>query len=245
MPVALSTMHTDVEWTNPVRKTGTSDRDVPAEMPTALSLGGFLRQLHPFSTRQHFARNEVIFRDGDKAESVYRMISGTVRLCRHMPSGTRQILDFVMEGEMIGIAGYNEHPFSAEAVTPVTLTAYPRHKFDDFVESMPAMRAHLTSLLTSDLATTGEHLPVSASQSAKQRLATFLVRLAERTDTDPGERLELPMGRLDIADHLGVTTEALCRAIAALRDERILVVPNSNQLIVSNIVALKTLAADA
>jgi CRP-like cAMP-binding protein len=53
------------------------------------------------------------------------------------------------------------------------------------------------------------------------------------------------MGRLDIADHLGMTIETLCRAIAALRDERIIVVPNSNQLILSNVAALRALAADA
>lgn len=245
MPVALSTTRTLRESVVPVRGLAKSDCDPQLDLPGASSLGGFLRKLHQFSTRQHYARNEVIFHEGDNADFVYRTISGTVRLCRHAPSGARHIADFVMEGEMIAIPGYGEHPFSAEAVTPVTLTAYHRPGFERLVESKPAMRALLMLLLTSDLLTTHQHLFVLGCQPAKQRLAAFLVRLADRTDTLAGERLELAMGRLDIADHLGMTIETLCRAIAALRDERIIVVPNSNQLILSNVAALQALAADA
>jgi CRP-like cAMP-binding protein len=187
----------------------------------------------------------VICREDDTADFVYRTISGTVRLTRHAPDGARYVADFVMEGELIGLAGYSEHPFSAEAVTSVTLSAYSRQKFERFVESKPALRTHLVSLLTSDLPATRQHSVIQSCQSAKRRLAAFLVRLAERTDTATGERLELPMGRIDIADHLGMTIETLCRAIGALRDERIIAVPNSNQLILSNVGALLTLAADA
>ncbi len=57
-------------------------------------------------------------------------------------------------------------------------------------------------------------------------------------------RLDLPMGRQDIADHLGLTIETVCRAIAALRSDRILIVPNAHQLILSNVAALRALAAD-
>ena len=245
MPVALSTTRTRRESVVPVRGRAKSDCDPQLDVKGASSVGGFLRELHQFSTRQHYVRNEVIFHEGDNADFVYRTISGTVRLCRHAPSGARHIADFVMEGEVIGVPGYGEHPFSAEAVTPVTLTAYPRPSFERLVESKPALRAHIMSLLTSDLRSTHQHLFVLGCQPAKQRLAAFLVRLAERTDTETGERLELAMGRLDIADHLGMTIETLCRAIAALRDERIIVVPNSNQLILSNVTALQALAADA
>jgi CRP-like cAMP-binding protein len=213
------------------------------ESPTSVSLGFHLRQLQPFSTRQHFDRNETIFLEGERAERVYRVISGMVRVCRHAPNGARHIADFVLPGELIGIGEFTEHPYTAEAVTPVALTAYTRTSFERLMSSTPAVRVQLVSLLSKTLLATQQQLFVLGCQTAKQRLASFLLRLADRTDVTAGERLDLAMGRLDIADHLGMTIETVCRAIAALRDARVITVPNSHQLILNDLRALRALSA--
>jgi len=135
------------------------------------------------------------------------------------------------------------HPYTAEAVTPVTLTAYTRTSFERLMSSTPAVRVQLVSLLSKTLLATQQQLFVLGCQTAKQRLASFLLRLADRTDVRAGERLDLAMGRLDIADHLGMTIETVCRAIAALRDARVITVPNSHQLILNDLRALRALSA--
>jgi len=211
----------------------------------APSLALYLRQLHPSSTRQHFGRNEIMFQEGDRAERVYRVISGTVRLCRHAANGTRHIADFVLPGELIGFDERTTHPFTAEAVTPVTLLSYARSSFDRLVASTPAVRAHLVSLLTANLRAAEQQAFVLGAHTAKQRVASFLLRLAGREDAMAGERLDVPMSRNDIADYLGMTIETVCRALAALRDENIVTVPNSHQFILNDVGALRAIAVDA
>ncbi len=245
MPMTLSVARTQPRPDSVVRRARQTGADAQNEIPVSASLGAYLRELQPFGKRQHFERNETIFHEGDRADRVYRVISGMVRICRHTPGGARHIADFILPGELIGFAEYADHPFSAEAVTPVTLTGYTRNSFERLVATTPVVRMQLVSLLTENLLSTQKQLFILGCQPAKQRVASFLLRLADRADVTAGERLDLAMGRLDIADHLGMAIETVCRIIAALRDDRIITVPYSHQLILNDLRALRALAFES
>jgi CRP-like cAMP-binding protein len=211
----------------------------------ASTLGTLLQELRLSGIRLDFRRNQTIFSEGDRADFVYKIISGVARICRHTSNGDRHITDFALPGELIAFAECSEHTFTAETVTPVTVTSYRRGSFDRLVETNLEVRTQLYSLLTASLLSSHHQLFVLGCQSAKERLASFLIRLANRTFVGAGQRLELAMGRHDIADHLGLTIETVCRAIAALKNEQLIIVPNSHQLILNNLAALRVLAIAA
>jgi CRP-like cAMP-binding protein len=50
------------------------------------------------------------------------------------------------------------------------------------------------------------------------------------------------MGRQDIASHLGLTIETVCRAISELKREGAITTPNLHELILNNLGALRALA---
>ena len=81
-------------------------------------------------------------------------------------------------------------------------------------------------------------------QAAKERVASFLLLLAERSDAEEGEAFETPMSRQDIADYLGLTIETVCRALSDLKRARLIAIPNVHQIVINDREALQE-AADS
>jgi CRP-like cAMP-binding protein len=66
--------------------------------------------------------------------------------------------------------------------------------------------------------------------------------LADSCNAMPGDRVDLPMGRQDIASHLGLTIETVCRAITELKRDGSVIIPTLNQFILKDPHALRMLA---
>jgi len=216
----------------------------PGGMPAPVTLADQLERIDAHGAKLQFTRNEPIFNQDDPADQVFRIISGTVRLCRYMPDGRRYIVDFLLPGDLMGFVESPDLPVGAEAVTDVTLMAFPRACFDQLAEQNPDVRAQLLRHLSCNLLTAQQHLFVLGCQKARERVASFLLRLADRVGASCGDRLDLPMSRQDIADHLGLTIETISRTITGLRSTGAVLVPNTHQIVLRDKAALRALAAE-
>jgi CRP-like cAMP-binding protein len=200
-----------------------------------------LHRLRFLSMRLHFQRNEPIFGEGDAASHIYTLLNGCVRLCRHVKDGRRHVSEFLFAGDSFGLCERTTYAFAAEAVGPVTVSACPRSYFEHLSDDNPNLRSDLLLHLADRLSAAQQHLFVISCQNAKERLASFLVRMSQRNNLY-GDRLDVPMGRQDIADHLGLTIETICRAIASLKKDGIVEVPNAHQFVLKDMDALGALA---
>jgi CRP/FNR family nitrogen fixation transcriptional regulator len=201
-----------------------------------------LRGIEQFSARARFAKNETIFNEGDNVGHAYKIVRGMVRLCKHTQDGRRQIADFLLPDTIFGIIDRGEYGFSAEAVTDVVLIAYPRIQIDRLSATTAGVADRIFAVLTEQFMAMQRHLVVLGCQSAKERVASFLLLLTDRSGAKPGDCLDLPMGRQDIASHLGLTIETVCRAITELKREGLIAVPSLNQIVVNDSQALRALA---
>jgi CRP-like cAMP-binding protein len=242
MPISLSAARNEPNAPSDrftaIHSSSYRDPDVP------VTLNDHLRTLHSYSTRHHYRRGESIFTEGEPADRVYKIIFGTVRLCRYSPGGRRHITDFMLAGDLVGFLECADHPMTAEAVEDATLISYPRVCVDRLAASNPEIRTRVLCHLSANLLEAQQHLFVLGCQTAKERLASFLTRLADRIDLVPGETLDLPMGRQDIADHLGMTIETVCRTISMLKNEGTVAVPSSHEIVLNDMAALRVLAVE-
>lgn len=212
--------------------------------PPPITLSDYLQSIQHYGARQHFQRNETVFNQDDPANQVYRIVSGAVRLCRHMPDGRRCIVDFLLPGDVMGFVESPDQPVSAEAVVETTLISYPRLCFDRLAKESVAVRSQLLCHLSANLLSAQQHMFVLGCQKAKERMASFLLRLADRLDIYEGDRLDLTMSRQDIADHLGLTIETISRTLTSLRSDETILIPNSHQIVLRSMTALRLLAAE-
>ena len=210
-----------------------SDTPLPAEDGLALQHIG---------TTVRMARNEIIFSEGDPATYAYKVTSGAVRLCRHMNDGRRHIAQFSFPGDFFSVMELEQHSFTAEAVNDVVLVRYPQIHLSALSDQNPEVGRHFIALLSHRLCELENHLTVLGRQNAKERVATFLLTLAERVGVEQSDLVDAPMNRHDIADYLGLTNETVCRILSEFRRERVIGTPNLRQFTLLNVDALQTLA---
>jgi CRP/FNR family nitrogen fixation transcriptional regulator len=191
---------------------GTSQRSsVPAAPPDALDV------LEQFGTTIRVKREQEIHPQGEGVHFCYRVLRGCIRTVGLMEDGRRQVGEFLMAGDLLGFDALETYDFAAEAVSDTVLRRYPRRMVDALAERSVFLTRRLRDLTSISLRTANARLVLLGRKTASERLANFLLEMSERLPGESPDVLELPMSRTDIADHLGLTIETVCRVLAHLR----------------------------
>jgi CRP-like cAMP-binding protein len=231
--------------TAPVRSTNASKSAIAASAlmgTTAAGADDGLRALAQIGTKVRIARNETIFNEGDDAAFTYKVVSGAVRLCKHTSNGRRQIADFLLAGDFFGFLQFGQYSFTAEAVSDVVVIAYPQRQVEQLSATTPSLGRKILVLLSQRLLGMQDHLVMLGRQAAKQKVASFLLLLAERSEAEDGESFDVPMSRQDIADYLGLTVETVCRSLSDLKRTHLIRIPSTHQIAIDDSDGLRATA---
>ena len=90
------------------------------------------------------------------------------------------------------------------------------------------------------LAAACERMVVLGHMTAMERIASFLLQLAERRADGC---ISLPMTRADIGDYLGLTLETISRALSQLHGEGVLGFSGARQIVLRNRQRLRSMDA--
>jgi CRP/FNR family nitrogen fixation transcriptional regulator len=183
-----------------------------------------------------FARNEEIFGEEEPADFVYKVVSGAVRTTRLLSDGRRQIGAFHLAGDVFGLERGETHRFSAEALTNSEIILVRRAALDRAAEQDCAVARELWALTSRDLERVEDHMLVLSRKNAAERVASFLLKLADRGGS--ANVIELPMSRSDIADHLGLTIETVSRTLTQFERDAVISLPSTRRVLVNNRAAL-------
>lgn len=204
--------------------------------------GASIPQLNAIGSVTHFEANETIFAEGDTAAYIYRILSGGVRLCKLLADGRRQITEFSLSGDHFGFELGEEHTITAEALGPVVALRCPKARLERLERERQDVSQSLRHMLRRELSSAQNHLLMLGRQTAKERVASFLLLMAERHKADDCAAIDIPMSCQDMADYLGLTIETVCRALSDLKRARIISIPNRHQIVVRNADVLESMA---
>jgi CRP/FNR family transcriptional regulator, anaerobic regulatory protein len=206
-----------------------------------------IERLEQVGRTQKVHAGAIIVYEGDEVEDCIKVVGGAVRLSKMTVDGRRQVLDFRVPGEFLGVPGLDRHACTAEAIGEVTLRRYPRRQLEALVEDQPRLAKQLLAIAARELRAAQEQMLLLGRKHAHERVASFLLRMASLAPgmAGPGAAFELPMSRGDIADHLGLTVETVSRAFTALRRDGIIALPRPNQVVLLRPAALNELADGA
>lgn len=185
------------------------------------------------------AADREIYAEGDETDYFYKVTEGTVRTCRFLSDGRRQIDAFHMDGEVFGLEAGGDHRMTAEAVTDCALIAYRRRGLEAMLFQDDLLSQWFFSHAMTAMASTREHSLLLARASAVQKIAAFLQEIAQRQSSK--NVVDLAMSRQDIADYLGLTIETVSRTLSHLERDKTIALPAARHVVLQDRRALQAL----
>ncbi|TMJ26721.1 MAG: Crp/Fnr family transcriptional regulator [Alphaproteobacteria bacterium] len=184
-----------------------------------------LAHLLSLGRRQRWNKGQLMFQAGDPMGYFYKVTKGIALIFRSLQDGRRQIVGVHSIGDLCGYlekdATYN---FSGVALTDVEACSFHRRRFDDLVARNPDLGSALANDMSDKLKRAAEHMAVLGQLKSTERVAYFLLQLAEvyNRKMAQSEPLQLHLTREQIADHLGLRLETVSRSFTVLKNNRLI-----------------------
>ena len=203
-----------------------------------------LREMAAIVQSVELEAGQPLFDEGEKADFVFNVTAGCVKVYKLLPDGRRQVTGFLFAGDFLGLANQDFYAFSAEAVSPATLCRFQRGKLEGAMERFPQLEKRLLGVASHELAVAQEQMLLLGRKTAKERLASFLIRLSRGAERrgQPASPVRLPMTRADIGDYLGLTTETVSRVMTHLKGQGTISLLPNGQVDLGDLETLEDLA---
>lgn len=191
-----------------------------------------------------FSAGQDIFEDGERADEVFNLISGCVRLFRLIADGRRQVIGFILPGEYFGLITAEHYPYFAEAVIESRACRFQRAELEGVAERHPQLQRRMLQMAWDEVARMQEQLLLLGRKTPRERIASFLLALSERYLRlgQPENPLIIAMSRSDIADYLGLAVETVSRNFTKLKNDGVILLPESSRVILQDRESLVALA---
>lgn len=165
--------------------------------------------------------------EGDHSAYVYTVVSGWGFRFKTLEDGRRQILNYIMPGDLIGMqsALMDEMQHSAQAISPMTMCVFERRRLPDLYRTQPGLAFDITWLTARTEGVLDENLLTVGRRTALERVAFLLVFLYRRA-RDSGLSVNggagIPLTQQHIADTLGMSLVHTNKTLRKLSARRLL-----------------------
>ncbi|AMM26631.1 Crp/Fnr family transcriptional regulator [Variovorax sp. PAMC 28711] len=141
---------------------------------------------------------------------LYTLYSGWAFRYKTLSDGRRQILNFLVPGDFIGLQDEfaEGQTHGVEAATGVTLCAFSRERLWDMFHTQPRIGYDITWLTARQEKMVDDNLVTAGRRNATERVAMLLMHLFRRAQHVGLERdgwVEFPFNQQHIADALGLS----------------------------------------
>jgi CRP/FNR family cyclic AMP-dependent transcriptional regulator len=174
-------------------------------------------QLCRYAKHSMLKRGSTLFSKGDPGNSLYAVISGTVKMSISSPDGRNAILNIVGPGEIFGeIALLDQQPRSTDAIanSNCELFVIDRRDFIPFVKAQPTLAMKFIELLCERLRSTSDQVEQIILLHLPGRLASALLRLSEK-DTSAAQGRTIVITQQEISEMVGMTRESINKQLRA------------------------------
>jgi CRP/FNR family transcriptional regulator, anaerobic regulatory protein len=210
-----------------------------------------LSEANSVSYRKVVPQGGVILREGDPVAWCGVIVSGVVKLVKTSLDGRQQIVGLQFGSEFLGQPFEQSWRLSAEAATDVDICCFSQGAFDGLRGRNPAFEGALLRDAMGSLDSARDWMFVLGRKTAEEKLASFLVYIAERLGRAKGSPPlvegvvfdgELPLSRTEISQFLGLRIETVSRQFRKLKSLGVVDTNGNRGLKILNLERLKELS---
>jgi len=204
-----------------------------------------LQALAKVAREERVRARQYVFMEGDPATWFCLVVEGRVKIFRQSKAGKDVVLELLGPGEAFGGVAVIErrpYPASAQATEASTILKIPQAAIAGVAERHPSMIREMALMIGRRLRAAHDSVTSLAVDPVEARLASTLLRLAEREGTKSRDGLTLPfhLTRQSLADMTGTTVETAIRVLGRWQREG-LIREEGQRLVLADVEALRAL----
>ncbi|MBI1307366.1 MAG: response regulator [Bacteroidetes bacterium] len=183
-----------------------------------------------------FAKKESVYREGDTANYVYKLVSGKIKLIRYSDDGKEMVIDLLKPGEFFGYWSVLQNEPSgegAETLEAATIEYIPREEFLRAIEEDVTVAGKFIKLLSNNLLAKEYKIVELAYNSVRKRVANALVSLADKYTTDKSKPFSMAVSRETLAGIAGTSIESSIRMLSEFKQDGLVDVDKANITIIN------------
>mgnify|MGYP002778737327 CR=1 FL=1 len=227
--------------------------------PAALAAMPFLAGLAPEAVAdiaaagrtRRLARDEVLFAQDTPATALHLILQGRLKVVRDTPEGERTTLRFLGPGEPAGVLALlgpeRRYPATAVAATDLVLLSWEGAALRGVTARHPTLAAAALGAMAGRTEEAHARLHELGRDRVERRLALAVLRLLRQAgvrETDGATRIDIPLGRQDLAEMAGTTLATTSRVLSAWEAAGILAEGGRLKVVVRDHAALERIAAE-
>ncbi len=165
--------------------------------------------------------------EGSNSPHLYTVLEGWGFRYKSLPDGRRQILNFILPGDLIGLQGslLNEMAHSIETLSDMVLCVFERDGLYNLFKSSPSLGYDITWLAAREEQMLDEHLLSVGRRTALERAAyliSFLSQRARRVGHLSEDQPLIPFTQTHVSDTLGLSLVHTNKTLKKLQERKLI-----------------------
>ena len=193
---------------------------------------------------KEYVKGDVIFTEGNRANTLYFINEGKIKLYKYTKDGKEQILHVLSEGDFFGeleLIKPSKYGFTSKAIVDSKICTLTKDEMKEIMMKNPEIGIKILETVGERLSKVESLAQNLATNDVDSRMAYLLTDLMERygEKIEKNISIELPLSREEMANFIGVTRETISRKLKKFEDEKLIKIVGTKNIIILDEEGLK------
>ena len=193
---------------------------------------------------KNYKKGEVIFYSGDKADRLYIVCDGKIKIIKNSADGKEQILYILSKGDFIGafnLLKEDEFEFSAIALCEVQVSTLAKDEFNKIILKNPTITLKVLEKAYERINKVEQLVDRLSANSVDAKVASLILNMVKDSGKilEKGILLELPINREEMGSFAGISRETITRKLKNFEEQGFIELLGNKKIIVKKLTALR------